>query len=68
MRREFTITLTVLVCAILGIVNAMIIKQLYMRGIIIDEMITGTITISDLMFFVFFIWVLIGILLGALRR
>jgi len=58
----------VIVCGILGIVSAMIVKTMYVRGHVIDEMITGTITIGDLQFVVFFAWLLIGIMIGALRR
>jgi len=58
----------VIVCGILGIVSAMIIKTMYVRGHVIDEMITGTITIDDLQFVIFLAWLLIGIMIGALRR
>jgi len=68
LKREFQAMLIVIVCAILGIVSAMIINTMYVRGQIIDELITGTITIGDLQFIVFFAWLLIGIIIGVLKR
>jgi len=44
-----------------GVFMAIVLQQLHERGIVIDEFTTGTITISDLMFLVFFCFVLMGI-------
>jgi len=68
LRREFRTMVIVVVCGILGVVSAMIVKTMYIRGHVIDEMITGTITIGDLQFVVFLAWLLIGIMMGALQR
>ena len=68
MRKEFQTMLIVIVCAILGVVSAMIVNTMYVRGQIIDEFITGTITIDDLMFVVFFAWLVVGIIIGVLKH
>ena len=69
MKREFQMMLIVVVCAIMGVVSAMIVNTMYTRGQIIDELLAETtITISDLMFVVFFMWVLMGIIIGVLTR
>ena len=59
--------LVMVVSAIMGVISAMIVNTMYVRGQIIDELITGTITISDLMFVVFFAWLLMGIIIGVLK-
>jgi len=57
--------LIILTCTIIGIVMAMITQTMYNEGIFIDELITGTITITDLMFAIVFLWVIAGVILGA---
>jgi len=66
-RKEFEMMLVILVCAILGVITAMIANLLYTNGIIIDELISGTITISDFMFIIFFIWIIVGIIIGVFK-
>lgn len=51
-----------------GTIFAFIIKALYDKGILIDEFITGTITIADLMVMTVIVWVLLGIILEVSRR
>jgi hypothetical protein len=69
MRKEFNMMLIVVVCAILGIVCAVIVYQLYTNGILIDEIIeeSSTISIDDLMFIVFFAWLFVGIVIGVFK-
>ena len=57
-----------LVMGVLGIVMAMILKTLYDDGIIIDEVISGTITITDLMAVVVVIWLVGGIFIAAIKK
>jgi len=68
MQREFESMLIVLVCVVLGIVMAMMIKTLNDEGIIVNLLVTGTITLEHLMFIVFFMWLLVGILLAVTRK
>lgn len=67
MRKEFNMMLTVVVCAILGIICVALVNVLYTQGIIIDEMIGGTLSIADLGFIIFFLWLLIGIIIGVMK-
>lgn len=57
-----------LVMGVIGIIMAMILKTLYDDGIIIDEAIAGTITITDLMTIVVVIWLIGGILIAAFKK
>ena len=38
------------------------------KGVLIDEMVTGSITINDIMFIVVFFFLLVGIIMGATKR
>ena len=65
-RKETRVMFIIFTCAMLGIANVMIISTLNTRGQIIDEFITGTITITDLLLIVFLVWLLIGIIIAVL--
>ena len=56
------------VFGILGVIFSMILKTLYDDGIVVDEMITGTITISDLMMMVVVLFFVVGVIIAATRR
>jgi hypothetical protein len=57
----------VMFCGFAGIILAFIEKALYDNGTIIDEFITGTITITDLMALTIIIWIIIGIIIGVAK-
>ena len=50
-----------------GIVFAFILKALYDGGILIDEFITGSIVISDLMALTVIVWIMVGIIFEVIR-
>jgi len=50
-----------------GIVFAFILKSLYDGGVLIDEFITGSIVISDLMGLTVIAWILVGIIVEVMR-
>jgi len=50
-----------------GIIFAFILKGLYDEGILIDEFITGSIVISDLMALVVIVWIMLGIIMEVAR-
>ena len=50
-----------------GIIFAFILERLYNAGILIDEFITGSITIADLMAVTVILWLIIGIILEVTR-
>lgn len=68
MRKEFITMLIIIVCAILGVISAIMVKTLYTNGVILDELIINTISIEDVQFFVFFAWLIVGIIAGVLRK
>ena len=59
---------SVLSCVFIGIGIAGLFGYWNAQGIIIDEYIAGTITITDLQTIVIFLWCLVGIILGVSRR
>lgn len=67
MRKEFELMLIIVICAILGIVTAIVVNLLYTNGIVIDELIVNTISIEDVMFLVFFAWIVVGIIIGVFK-
>ena len=64
--REFKILKIVLVCIVIGVIIAMLFSTMNSHGLIIDELITGTITITDLMFVTVFIFGMVGVMVGVL--
>jgi len=65
LRRDARLALTIIVCALLGVTSAMIVKTMHDQGVIIDEFVTGSITLQDLQFMVFFLWLVVGIIVGV---
>ena len=65
---DFETLIIPLIFGILGICNAMILKVLYDEGIIINEIITGTISLSDLMTIVVVLWFIVGVVLAAVKK
>ena len=65
---DFETLIIPLIFGVLGICNAMILWNLWHEGIIIDEMITGTITINDLMTIVVVLWFIVGVVLAAVKK
>ena len=59
---------SVLTCTIIGIGFAGLFGYWNANGILIDEYIAGTITITDLQTIVIFLWSLLGVILGVGRR
>ena len=66
--RDVQCGLLVFGSGMIGIIFAGILKALYDRGIVIDEMITGSITITDVMGITILLWLLIGVMIAVLRR
>lgn len=58
----------VLGCGLIGIILAAMEKIMYDEGIIIDEFVTGSITLPDLMAFTIIIWLIIGVILAVASR
>lgn len=57
----------VFICGCIGIGLALILYILNAQGILIDEYITGSITIENVMALTILIWTLIGVVLSAIE-
>ena len=53
---------------ILGVVSAIILQLLYDQHIIIDEVITSTLTLGEVQLFVILIWEVLGIVVAAIGQ
>lgn len=58
--RDVRMGVTIMACGFIGIVFAGLEKLLYDKGVIIDEFITGSIALTDLMAITIIMWLLIG--------
>ena len=63
-RRAFAVSL---LCGFLGVLIAIALQLMYAGGILVDEFITGTITLREVQFVVVFMWILIGIGVSAIE-
>ena len=68
MAREMRMVLTVAGCGFIGIIIAAIFKVLHDKGTVIDEFITGSITLPELMALVIILFLLVGVILGAITK
>lgn len=65
--KDFEALVIVLIFGVLGVICAMIIYELDARGILIDEFITSSITVTDLQAFVIIVWLIVGVLVAAIK-
>lgn len=61
---KFAITF---ICGMVGVVLAFILYGLYTNGVIIDEYVTGSITIEEVMAFTIIVWTIIGVVIAAIK-
>jgi hypothetical protein len=52
----------------LGIILAYILGELNSKGILIDEMITGSISITDVQTFLILVFIICGLIMVAIKR
>ena len=57
----------VLVCGVLGVIVAMLTKVLYDNGIVVDEFITGSVSLFDSQIFTIIIFLIVGVVIAVLR-
>lgn len=65
---SFKTVISIVVFGVAGIIFNLIFENLYDRGILFDEFITGTITVPDVMSVMLIFWTLIGIVVGVIRE
>lgn len=68
MDKDIRSAIIVVGCGLVGIIFAVIEKTLYDKGVLIDEFITGSITLPDLMAFTIIFWLIVGVVLGVISR
>ena len=54
-------------CGMIGVILSMITYEMNTRGLLIDEYITGTILITDVMAVIIIMFLLIGVLIAMLK-
>ena len=52
----------------LGVIFAFLVGVLYEEGIIVDELITGTISLTDVQIFIIILFIVFSLIMGALNR
>ena len=68
MGRDVASAIIVILFGLGGIVTAGIEEALYDKGVLIDEFITGSVTIADLMSITVIVWLLVGIIVAVVKR
>lgn len=69
MKKQFSMMIIIITFAILGLVAAVVVYNLYTNGIVIDELVdqSETISITDLTFLICLVWTFMGVVIGVLK-
>lgn len=67
MDKDVRAGVTAMFCGFAGIIMAAIEYTLYEKGIVIDEFVTGTVTIADLMALTIITWLIVGVIMAVAR-
>lgn len=62
------IAITTLGCGLIGVILAVLAGLMYSGGIIVDEFVSGTITLADVQAAIIIVWMLIGVVLAAVSN
>lgn len=57
-----------LLCGFIGVILAIFFQLLYAGGVIIDEVVIGTITLREVQLIVILIWTLFGVVVAGIQR
>lgn len=68
MTREYIRAMVVVTCGIIGIILAIMLQMFYADQIIINEYVTGTITLRAIQAFFIIFWLVIGGILSAVAK
>lgn len=63
--RAFAITV---LCGVVGVLLAITVQLLNSAGILVDEFITGTITLREVQLMIIIIWIVMGTLISAFQK
>ena len=65
MEKSFRSFAIVFICGLIGIIQAYILYVMNLEGIVVDEYITGSITIENVMALTILVWAMIGVVASA---
>lgn len=68
MDKDVKLGMTTMILGLAGLVIAAIEYELYTDGILIDEFVTGTISISDIMAVTIIIWLLVAVTYAVMKH
>lgn len=68
MDRDVQSAVVVVLFGVGGILTAGFEKALYDKGVLIDEFITGTISLPDLMTITIILWLLVGVIVAVMKH
>jgi len=57
----------IFICGMMGIVLAFILYLLHINGIVIDEYVTGSITIENIMAITIIVWAMVGVMVAVIK-
>lgn len=60
--------LIIVVCAVLGVVCAALLGVFYEQGVIVDSLLSDSITLADFQLVIFFVWLLFGAIMGVMKN
>lgn len=67
MNRDFRMVALIVGCGLVGVLFAAIEQIMYEQGVIVDEFISGSIALPDLMAITIIIFLLVGVILAAVK-
>ena len=67
---DVSVMLSVAICGLIGVVSAIIVHQLYSRGIVIDELMThfGISSIVDVEVLIIILFIIVGIVVASVKK
>ena len=65
---DFEVLIIIVIFSVIGIIMAMFLKTLYDLGIIVDEFVSETITINELMAIVIILFLVVGVVIAATKK
>lgn len=68
MAREYAAAMIIVVCGIIGIVLAIMIQMMYADQLLVNELLTGTITLRVIQTVVILVWMIVGVCLAVAQK
>ncbi len=65
MAKDYMVAMIIVVCGIIGIVLAIMVQMMYADQLLVNELVTGTITLRVIQTIIILMWMVIGVCLAA---